>query len=97
METLKKLLQIAIELIDKNEFIKLNNKDLEQLSILIHNPTTMSREEAAKFLGISLNKFHEYRTLGIIPEPRKRKGFKEKEYYLSDLSNCLETIQLRKC
>ena len=54
----------------------------------------MGREEAAKFLGVSLNKFHELRDAGLIPEPRKRKGFKEKEYYLSDLTKYLNDNKL---
>lgn len=92
MNTLKELLEKVIEMIDNGEFIELSEKDLENISIIIHNPITVGREEAAKFLGISLNRFHELRDEGIIPEPRKRKGFKEKEYYLSDLKKCLNIL-----
>lgn len=94
MNALKKLLEKAIEMIDDGEFDDITCEDLEQISIIIHNPQTMGREEAAKYLGISLNKFHELRDQGLIPEPRKRKGFKEKEYYLSDLCKYLRDNNL---
>lgn len=83
-------------MIDNGEFEDLTNEELEQISILIHRPEVLGREEAAKFLGISLNRFHELRNLGVIPPPRKRKGFKEMAYYMSDLRKCLKIIQLEK-
>ena len=69
-------------------------QELEMLSEMIHKPETVGREDAAKFLGVSLTKFHELKDSGVIKEPRKRKGFKEKEYYLSDLRKSLEIIKL---
>ena len=94
MELLKKLLQKALEMEANGEFDEIPLEEIEKLSILIHVPETMGREEAAKYLGISLNKFHELRDQHIIPEPRKRKGFKEKAYYTSDLCKCLKNKKL---
>jgi len=90
MRNLNKIISIVLKMIENNECEDLTNEELEQISILIHRPTTMGREDAAKFMGVSLNKFHELKDMGIISEPRKRKGFKEKEYYLSDLKKALE-------
>lgn len=94
MGTLKELLQKVIVMIDNDEF-ELNECDIELISCLIHRPLTMGREDAAKFMGVSLNRFHELKDLGIIAEPRKRKGFKEKEYYVSDLQKALKIKQAR--
>lgn len=93
---LKELLQQLIELIDNDEFIEPDDNIIEQLSDLIHRPESMGREEAVRFLGISLNRFYELRDAGIIPEPRKRKGFKEKEYFITDLRKCLKFLQENK-
>lgn len=89
MGNLKELLQKVIVMIDNDEF-ELNATDLELISCLIHRPMTMGREDAAKYMGVSLNRFHELKDMGIIAEPRKRKGFKEKEYYLCDLQKALK-------
>jgi len=91
---LKKLLGEIDKMIDKGECDDFSQEDLELLSALLHPPTTMGRDAAAKFLGLSLNKFHEYRDLRLIPAPRPRKGFKEKEYYTSDLRKAKGNIEL---
>ena len=77
-------------MLKNNECEDLSDDELEQISILIHRPTTMGREDAAKFIGVSLCRFHELRDIGIIPEPRKIKGQKEKLYYASGLSKALK-------
>jgi hypothetical protein len=59
---LKKLLGEIDKMIDRGECDAFSQEDLELLSTLLHPPSTMGRDEAAKFLGISLNKFHEYRS-----------------------------------
>ena len=83
-------------MIDNNEFEDITSKELEQISTIIHRPITVGREAAAQFLGLSLNKFHELRDKGLIPPPKKRKGFKEKEYYMSDLCKYLESLKLQE-
>jgi len=90
MSNLNKLVATILKMLENNECEDLSDDELEQISILIHRPTTMGREEAARFMGVTLNRFHELKDLGIIPDPRKRKGFKEKEYYASDLSKALK-------
>ena len=95
MKRLKLLIEQVLKMIDNDEFEDLNDADIELISAIIHRPLTMGREDAAKYIGVSLNRFHELKDLGIIAEPRKRKGFKEKEYYLSDLQKSLK-IKLEK-
>ena len=95
MTWFKKILEEIIKQINDEDFEELTSNDLEQISAIIHRPETVGREAAAKFLGLSLNKFHELRDAGEIPEPRKRKGFKEKEYYMSDLRECKERLNLK--
>lgn len=90
MSNLNTLLHQILKMLENNECEDLSDEELEQISILIHRPTTMGREDAAKFMGISLCRFHELRDLGIIPSPRKVKGQKEKLYYTSDLSKALK-------
>ena len=89
MSNLNKLITSLLKMLESNECEDLSDDELEQISILIHRPTTMGREDAAKFMGVSLCRFHELKDMGIIPEPRKRRGFKEKEYYTSDLQKAL--------
>lgn len=91
MKRLRNLVVEILKMIDNDEFEDISNEELELISIIIHRPITMGREDAAKFMGVSLCRFHELKDMGIIAEPRKRKGFKEKEYYLSDLQKALIT------
>jgi len=90
MSNLNKLVATILKMLENNECEDLSDDELEQISILIHRPTTMGREDAAKFIGVSLCRFHELRDLGVILEPRKVKGQKEKLYYTSDLSKALK-------
>ena len=65
------------------------------LSMLIHRPETVGREDAAKLMGVSLNRFHEFKNMGIISEPRKIKGHKEKGYCISDLQKSIKIVHER--
>lgn len=87
---LRKLLVQALEAIDNGECDDITDEEFEIISRIIHSPKTMGREDAAKFMQVSLCRFHELKTLGIIPEPRKVKGQKEKLYYTSDLHKALK-------
>ncbi len=91
---LKKLLLELAEMIDAGDCDNLTPEDLKNISEIIHPPRTMGREAAALYLGLSLNKFHEYRDLGLIKDPKPRKGFKEKEYHAYDLDNAKIYIDL---
>ena len=94
MNWLKTILEEILAMIEDHEFEDLSPEDLEEISMIIHRPETVGREEAARFLGVSLSKFYELRERGLIPEPRKRKGFKERAYYMSDLRKVLKIIKL---
>lgn len=95
VSTLKLLLIKALAMIEEGEFDDITTEQLEEISIIIHRPITVGREDAAKFLGLSLNRFHELRDEGVIQLPRCVKGQKEKLYYMSDLRKSLEIIKLR--
>jgi len=94
MDGLEFILTEALDLCKKGKCKYITPEELIILTEIVHKPETMGREDAAKYLGLSLNKFHELRSSGVIPEPRKRKGFKEKEYYTSDLRKYLEANKL---
>jgi len=49
MSNLKQLLSQILKMLENNECEDLSDDELEQISILIHRPTTMGREEAAKY------------------------------------------------
>ena len=91
-DRLKSLLQVLSNMIDSGQCDNCTDANIEEIISMIE-PKTMGRESAAKFLGISLNRFHELRDLGVIPEPRCRKGFKEKEYRIDDLTKVKDKIQ----
>ena len=93
MEYLRKLLLKALEMLDAGECDHITPEELAMLAEIIHRPVSVGREDAARFLGISLNKFHELRDSGDIPAPRKVKGQKEKLYYMSDLKKVKEKFQ----
>ena len=90
MGLLRKLALEVIRMIDEGEFnTDITDSELELISAIIHRPLTVGREEAAKYIGVSLSRFHELKDFGIIAEPRKVRGFKEKAYYVSDLKKAL--------
>ena len=80
-------------MIDNGECPKLSQYELEAISNILNPPVTMGRETAAKFLGVSLNRFHELIHEGIVSPPRKVVGFKELHYYASDLKKSLEKLK----
>jgi len=96
LESLETLLTQALILCKEGKCDHITEEELNILSGIIHKPDTLCREEAAKYLGISLAKFYKYRELGIILPPKKRKGFKELEYLISDLNKSLAIIQLQE-
>jgi len=99
MDGLKKALKLLLkkveEMIDNNECDHLTDSDIETVSQLLLQPKAIGREEAAKYLGVSLNEFHKLRNEGIIKEPRKLSGFKELYYYTSDLKKSRAIINCK--
>ncbi len=83
-------------MIDEGECGHITTEEFAIISDIIHAPRSCGREDAAKYLGVSLNRFHELRDQGIIPEPRPRKGFKEKEYFMCDLKKAKEQLDNKK-
>lgn len=89
IDRIKALLFKALDMIDSGDCDDITNDELDQISAIIHRPENLGREAAAKYLGISLNRFHELRDLGIIPMPIKVKGQKEKLYSVCELKKCI--------
>lgn len=91
-------------MIDAGDCDNITAEELDEISSIINRPATMGREDAAKLLGVSLNRFHDLRsthkfedkTKFIIDPPRSVKGQKEKMYYRRDLLKSLEYIKLHK-
>ena len=96
MEYLRKLLLKALEMVDNGECDNITPEEMTMLCEIIHRPVSVGREDAAKYLGLSLNHFHELRDQGVIPEPRKIKGQKEKLYYMSDMKKVKEKLDKMK-
>ena len=92
MDALKKLLLKAIEMVENGECDKISPYEIEVLSNMVNPPTVFGREDAAKFLGVSLNEFHKLIHRGIVSPPRKVVGLKELHYYKSDLKKSLEKL-----
>lgn len=83
-EIIKQLIREVEQMIDNGE-CDLSPDQIEEIALIVHEPKFYGREDAAKFLGVSLNKFHELRDHGIIPMPRKVRGQKEKLYNVYEL------------
>lgn len=83
-------------MIDSGECDHITAEQLAMISEIVHAPQSMGREDAAKYLGVSLNRFHELRDQGVIPPARSRKGFKEKEYFVCDLKKAKEKLEKMK-
>lgn len=58
----------------------LTTEDLEKIALLIHKPQFYHAESLADALGISRTQLYRLRRQGIIPEPRKIPGLKQKLY-----------------
>lgn len=58
----------------------LTPEDLEKIAMLIHKPRFYHTEALADALDISRTQLYRLRRQGIIPEPRKMPGLKQKLY-----------------
>ena len=96
MDALKALLLKAVEMIDEGECGHITAEEFAIISEIIHAPKSCGREDAAKYLGVSLNRFHELRDDGVILPARKRRGFKELEYFMVDLKKAKEKLEKMK-
>lgn len=82
---LKKLIKEIEGMIDRGDCDGITEDQLEEISILVHQPECVGREDAARMLGVSLNRFYELRDAGIVPMPKKIRGRKEKMYSVYDI------------
>lgn len=69
-------------MIEAGECDHITPEELAILSEIIHRPQSASCDEAIRHVGISRTKFYQ---LGGHKLGKKKKGFKELVYYLSDL------------
>jgi len=91
-EIIKQLIREVEQMVDNGE-CDLNPDQIEEIALIVHEPRFVGREEAARMLGVSLNKFHELRDQGVIPIPRKVRGQKEKLYSVYELRKCEQHIR----
>lgn len=94
-EIIKQLIHEVEQMVDSGE-CDLNPDQIEEIALIVHEPKFVGREEAAKFLGVSLNRFYELRDQGIIPMPKKVRGQKEKLYSVYELRKCECRIRLEE-
>lgn len=89
MQTLKTVLvRILKDIVRKLEDNTCEITEEEALAI-VNNMThiAVSKEMACKHLNMSRSKFDSKVLEGLLPEGRKRVGFKEKVWYLDELDN----------
>ena len=68
------------------------NQQLEILQLLQKiNIKELSKVESANYIGVSRATFDNYIKKGLIPEGKKRQGFKELSWNKSDLNKYLES------
>jgi len=84
-EIIKHLIREVEQMVD-NDKCNLTPDQIEEIALIVHEPEFVGREEAARMLGVSLNRFYELRDQGIIPMPRKVRGQKEKLYSVYELN-----------
>jgi len=87
-EIIKRLIHEFERMVDNDE-CDLTPDQIEEITILIHEPRFVGRDEAARMLGVSMNHFYELRDAGKIPMPRKVRGQKEKLYSVYELKKYL--------
>ena len=92
MDSLRLLLKNALDLVDRGECDHISVSELEIIANIVHQPVSVGREDAAKYLGVSLNRFHELRNNGTVKEPKKVKGKKELAYSMVDLKEAKKRI-----
>ena len=88
LKIIKKLLQQIINDIDSGNS---NVSEQQQKEIITFiqsfNRKELSKLEAADYIGVSRATFDNYIKKGLIPEGEKRRGFKEKIWFIKDLNN----------
>ena len=95
VEILKRLIREIQTMIDRGDCDDISEDQLEEISIIIHEPTYIGREEAANILHVSMNRFYELRDCGKIPMPKKVKGHKEKMYNRYEICKCMKLLELQ--
>lgn len=84
---LVKELEEVIEKIEEDS-CDITPEEMEELLEAIAK-IPMSREQASKFMGMSLSSFDKHIASGDIPQGQKRTGFKEKVWYKCDLEKLI--------
>lgn len=87
---------MATKMVDDGECDHITPEELEQIAAIIHRPQYLGREDAARYLKVSLNRFHELRDSGLIKEPKKVAGQKEKLYSMCDLKKSKKDLESMK-
>lgn len=91
LQLIKTALEQFIKDIDSGNSNISENQQLEILQLLQKiNIKELSKVESANYIGVSRATFDNYIKKGLIPEGKKRQGFKELSWSKSDLNKYLE-------
>lgn len=92
LQLIKIILEQFIKDIDSRNSNISENQQLEILQLLQKiNIKELSKVESANYIGVSRATFDNYIKKGLIPEGKKRQGFKELSWNKSDLNKYLES------
>lgn len=91
LQLIKTALEQFIKDIDSGNSNISQEQQLEILELLQKiNSKELSKIESAQYIGVSRATFDNYIKKGLIPEGKKRQGFKELSWSKSDLNKYLE-------
>ena len=91
IKILRNLLQQIIDDIDSGNSNISENEQLEAIKFIQKiNSKELSKIEAAEYIGVSRATFDNYIRKGILPQGKKRQGFKEKSWNKQDLDNFIK-------
>ena len=92
LQLIKTAFEQFIKDIDSGNTNISEDQQLEILQLLQKiNSKELSKIEAAQYIGVSRATFDNYIKKGLIPEGKKRQGFKELSWNKSDLNKYLES------
>ena len=93
LKIIRSLIQQILNDIDSGNSNISEEEQKEILDLLQRiNSETLSKIEAANYIGVSRATFDNYIKKGLIPEGIKRQGWKEKSWLKSDLDRYLKNV-----
>lgn len=91
IEIIKNLLKQIIDDLDCNNSTISEKEQIEIIDLIQKiNRQDLSKTESANYIGVSRATFDNYVKKGLLPEGKKRQGFKELSWSKYDLNKFLE-------